>query len=106
MARIDGLCATPAINVYRVEFQPGARTVWHLHSGPQLLLVVEGSCRLQKNGEPIMEITGGGAARIETGERHWHGATPDAPMVHRAVNIDATADWFEKVTDGQYAGHT
>ena len=104
MARMDGVNASPDINVYRVTFQAGARTAWHTHTGPQLLLVVEGSCRLQKEGEAIQEVSAGGAVRIEPGERHWHGATPDAPMVHLAINIDATTAWFEHVTDEQYAG--
>lgn len=104
MARMDAVNENPAINVYRVTFQASARTAWHTHTGPQLLLVVEGCCRLQKEGEPMEEITAGGAARIEPGERHWHGAPPDAPMVHLAVNIYATTAWFEQVTDEQYAG--
>ena len=105
VARMAGVSDRPAVNVYRVEFQPAARTAWHSHGGPQLLLVIEGCCRLQRDGEPIQEVTSGGAARIEPGERHWHGATPNAPMVHLAVNIDVTTEWFEYVTDGQYAGH-
>jgi len=105
VVRMDGVNERPAVNVYRVEFQPTARTAWHSHSGSQLLLVIEGRCRLQRHGEPIQEIASGGAARIESGECHWHGATPDAPMVHLAVNIDSTTEWFEEVTDDQYAGH-
>ena len=58
MARMDGVNESPDINVYRVTFQAGARTAWHTHTGPQLLLVVEGSCRLQKEGEPIQEVAG------------------------------------------------
>ncbi len=105
MARMDGLSAQPTINMYRVAFQPSARTAWHTHSGPQLLLVIEGRCRVQKEGEPIQEVATGGAIRIEPRERHWHGATPDAPMTHLALNVDATTEWFEKVTDLQYDGH-
>jgi quercetin dioxygenase-like cupin family protein len=104
MARMDGLLEQPTVNMYRVTFQPSARTDWHAHSGAQLLLVIEGRCRVQQEGEPIQEVTAGGAIRIEAGERHWHGATPDAPMTHLALNIDATTDWFAKVTDAQYAG--
>ena len=104
MVRMDGVNESPDINVYRVMFQPGARTAWHTHTGPQLLLVIEGSSRLQKEGQPIQELLAGGAARIEPGERHWHGSTPDAPMVHLAVNIDAATAWFEQVSDEQYAG--
>ena len=105
MARMDGLSEQPTVNMYRVEFQPSARTAWHAHSGTQLLLVIEGRCRVQQEGEPIREVATGGAIRIEPGERHWHGATPDAPMTHLALNVDAATEWFAKVTDAQYAGH-
>jgi len=104
MARMD-LSGRPEVHMYRVAFQPSARTAWHAHSGIQLLLVVEGRCRIQKDGEPIEEVAAGGAIRIEAGERHWHGATADGPMTHLALNVDAATEWFDKVTDAQYAGH-
>ena len=68
----------------------------------QLLLVIDGRCRVQREGERIQEVAAGGAVRIEPGERHWHGATPDAPMTHLALNVDATTEWFEKVSDEDY----
>lgn len=41
--------------------------------------------------------------------RHWHGATPDRPMAHVAIQerLDGTnVIWEEHVTDAQYAaGH-
>lgn len=104
VANIDKLSEQPLVNMYRVTFDPSARTAWHLHTGVQLLLIVEGRCRIQKAGEPVREIAAGGAIRIESGERHWHGATPDAPMTHLALNIDTTTQWFEKVSDVEYAG--
>lgn len=103
MARMD-LVERPEVRMYRVAFQPSARTAWHAHSGSQLLLVIEGRCRLQKEGEPVQEVAAGGAIRIDAGERHWHGAAVDAPMTHLALNLDAATEWFEKVTDAQYAG--
>ena len=106
LARMDSVCHDPAVNVYRVAFRAGARTAWHLHSGPQLLLIVEGRCRLQKTGEPLQEIGAGGVACISPGEKHWHGATADAPMTHIALNINATTEWFEQVTAAQYDGHS
>ena len=105
MARMDGVNEDPSVNIYRVEFKPQARTAWHSHTGPQILLVIEGCCRLQREGEPIQEILSGGVVRIEPGERHWHGASSDMPMVHVAVNIEATTSWFEQVTDDEYTGH-
>ena len=104
MARIDGLSDEPTVNMYRVRFEPSARTAWHAHTGVQLLLVIEGRCRVQKDGDPIHEVAAGGAIRIEPGERHWHGATPDAPMTHLALNINSQTKWFDQVTDAEYAG--
>ena len=105
MARFDGLTASPAVNMYRVTFTPSARTAWHVHKGgPQILLVIEGRCRLQKHGEPIREIGTGGGVRIEPGERHWHGATPDGAMTHLALNINSRTEWFDQVTEQEYAG--
>ena len=104
LSRMDGICENPLINLYRVTFQPKARTAWHFHSGLQLLLVIEGSCRLQKEGEPIQEIQAGGAACIGPGEKHWHGASPGGQMTHLALNIDASTTWFSKVTDFEYCG--
>ena len=93
-ARFDRLSEKPAVNMYRVTFQPAARTAWHSHTGVQLLLVIEGRCRVQKAGEPVHEVAAGGAIRIEPGERHWHGASADASMTHLA----------QQVTDAEYMG--
>jgi quercetin dioxygenase-like cupin family protein len=92
------------VNVYRVAFEPGARTHWHTHDGPQWLLVVEGRIRLQKLGEPVQEAEVGDAVVIPPGEKHWHGATPGTRGVHLAVNVNASTNWMEPVTDLQYGG--
>jgi quercetin dioxygenase-like cupin family protein len=105
VAQINQMSERPAINMYRVTFQPSGRTAWHAHSGVQLLLIVDGQCRVQKAGEPIQEVSAGGVVRIEPGERHWRGATPDAAMTHLALNINTTTRWFEQVSDAEYAGH-
>ena len=104
MARFDGLAENPVVNMFRVTFERRARTAWHTHSGPQLLLIIEGRCRVQKHGEPIREVGTGGAIRIEPRERHWHGATPEGPMTHLAINIDSKTSWFGQVTDQEYSG--
>ena len=92
------------VNVYRVAFEPGARTHWHTHDGPQWLFVVEGRIRAQKLGEPAIEVVKGDAIVIPPGEKHWHGATPSSRGVHLAVNVKAATNWMEPVTDEQYRG--
>ena len=90
------------VKMFRVEFAAGARTHWHTHSGVQVLVVLEGRCRFQHEGGPASEAGAGEVIQIPGGEKHWHGASPDGPMVHLAINIDAETDWLEPVTDEQY----
>jgi quercetin dioxygenase-like cupin family protein len=92
------------VNVYRVEFQTGARTHWHTHDGPQWLFVVDGRIRVQTDGEPATEVVAGDAVVIQPGERHWHGATQTERGAHLAVNVNAATTWMEPVTDAQYLG--
>jgi len=91
-----------AVIVYLVDFEPGARTNWHRHSGPQLLLVKEGRGLVQKWGEPVHEMAAGDGVTIEPNEKHWHGAAPGSRMAHFAVNLNLTTEWLEPVSDDQY----
>ena len=88
-----------------VTFEPGARTAWHSHPGGQILVVTAGVGRVQRWGGPIEAIRAGDVVRIPAGQKHWHGASPEAPMTHLAVTRqrDGTAvAWMEKVSDAQY----
>ncbi len=88
-----------------VTFEPGARTAWHTHPLGQVLIVVAGAGRVQREGGPIEEIRPGDVVWIEAGERHWHGAAPTTAMTHIAVQetLDGTAvEWLEQVSGEQY----
>ena len=97
----DGRSGVPVI-VYHVDFEPGARTNWHSHSGAQWLLIIEGRIRIQKWGEATREVGAGDTVMIAPGEKHWHGGAPGERGVHLAVNVDATTEWLEPVSDDQY----
>ncbi len=103
-ATLAGDTAGTPVNVYRVEFAPGARTHWHAHTGPQWLLIVEGRIWIQTLGEPVAEAVKGDAVVIQPGEKHWHGAPPGERGIHLAVNVNASTRWMEPVTDEQYGG--
>jgi 4-carboxymuconolactone decarboxylase len=90
-----------------VTFEPGARTAWHTHPRGQILIVTAGSGRVQRWGDAIEEIRAGDVVRIPAGQKHWHGASPQASMTHLAITEyrDGTAvEWMEKVSDEQYEG--
>jgi quercetin dioxygenase-like cupin family protein len=88
--------------VYNVEFEDGARTNWHAHSGPQWLLIVGGRVRVQTWGEPAQEVGAGDAVMVAAHEKHWHGAAPGSRATHLAVNVNFTTQWFEPVSDDEY----
>ncbi len=94
--------------VLRVHFEPRARTAWHTHPLGQTLHVIEGSARVQSDGGPVTTIPTGDTVRFAPGERHWHGAGPDAAMTHIAIqeadDDDVSAAWAEHVSDDQYDG--
>ncbi len=96
------------LRTLRVTFAPGARTAWHTHPHGQLLHIVSGVARVQKAGEPVVEVFAGDCVWFEPGERHWHGAAPDRPMVHFAVQqtdeAGNSATWLEQVSDADYRG--
>jgi quercetin dioxygenase-like cupin family protein len=90
------------VHVYHVQFESGARTNWHHHSGPQWLLVTEGRIRVQVDGSPAQDVAAGDAVVFAPGEKHWHGAVPGTRGVHLAVNLNAQTTWLEPVRDEQY----
>lgn len=91
--------------VYRVEFEDGARTNWHTHSGVQWLMILDGRVRVQTWGEPARDVGVGDAVMIEPGEKHWHGALAGGRGAHLAVNVNLTTEWLEPVSDEDYARH-
>jgi len=88
-----------------ITFEPGARTAWHTHPLGQILIVREGTGRVQGWGDSVEEIQQGDVVWIPPGEKHWHGAAPNSSMAHIAIveQLDGkTVDWMEKVSDAQY----
>jgi 4-carboxymuconolactone decarboxylase len=88
-----------------VTFEPGARTAWHSHPRGQILVITAGTGRVQRWGDPVEEVRAGDVVRIPAGEKHWHGASAQAPMTHIAISEhrDGTVvQWMEQVSDEQY----
>ncbi len=99
---------TPGAGIFRVLFEPGARTNWHTHPEGQFLYILTGDGRVQKEGEPVVEIRAGDVVYFAPDEKHWHGAGPDTFMVHiaitPAISTEGGTAWMEPVTDEEYSG--
>ncbi|MEZ5378646.1 MAG: cupin domain-containing protein [Acidimicrobiales bacterium] len=100
-ARDDPSRVTGAI----VTFEPGARTAWHSHPLGQTLIVLDGLGWTQVEDEPVQEFAAGDILLCPPDRPHWHGASPDGPMTHAAIQeaLDGTnVVWMHHVTDDEY----
>jgi quercetin dioxygenase-like cupin family protein len=91
-----------------VTFQPGARTVWHLHPAGQHMIVTNGVALTGTRDGKIIEFEEGATVWCPPDIDHWHGATPDAPMTHLVITgskDDENVIWKEKVSDEAYYGN-
>ncbi len=94
-------------NVSDVLFAPGVRNNWHTHPSNQILIVKEGTCYYQELGQAVRKLKTGEVVNILPGIKHWHGASPEAQMIHIAININTdkgVVNWLEPVTDAEYNG--
>ncbi len=96
--------------VYAVTFEAAAHTHWHSHPKGQGLYITDGAALVQVEGEPAAHLNVGESVWIDSGRRHWHGASPDAPMTHVAYQQAAddltTVEWHEPVTASTYSQAT
>jgi quercetin dioxygenase-like cupin family protein len=94
---------SPSLRSAIVNFAAGARTAWHTHPRGQMIAIISGVCATQREGGPIEHALPGDVVWFAPSERHWHGATPNRPMVHLAVQeADETGQvvtWLEHVVD-------
>lgn len=85
----------------RVNFFPGARTAWHTHPVGQILIVTSGN-GVVATRDWAKRMTTGDVVEIPANVEHWHGAAPEAPMTHIAIQPGGATQWLERVTDADY----
>lgn len=94
-----GVIDEPPGTALAVSFAAGARTNWHSHPGGQVLYILEGQARVAaRDGAPV-SLGPGDLVTALPDEEHWHGAGPDGPMTHLAIQFGDTA-WREAVDEG------
>jgi mannose-6-phosphate isomerase-like protein (cupin superfamily) len=87
-------------------WQPGMRSYWHCHAGGQIMMLFEGTGRVQKRGERIRSLRKGETEYAGPGVEHWHGAAPDASAQFFQVSIAPTTTlWMEEVGRDDYTGN-
>jgi 4-carboxymuconolactone decarboxylase len=59
--------------------------------------------RTQKKGGPVRDLGVGESDYAGPNVAHWHGATPDQPLVQINVGFGGQTKWMEQVTDAEYS---
>lgn len=95
--------STEGMNMSRIRFEAGARTYWHTHTAPQILVIEDGKGRWQEQGDVIKEIPQNTPVLTKPNTPHWHGAAPDSHALQFSVYAGQLT-WMQAVTDDEYTG--
>jgi quercetin dioxygenase-like cupin family protein len=90
----------------RFKYEPGARSYWHVHDGPLVLLIEQGRGRLQIKGQPIHDFGPGEPIVLPASVPHWHGAAPNEGLTWVAMSVGRKVTWMEPVTEDEYLGRS
>ncbi len=93
----------PDLRAVRFTYEAGARSYWHTHEGPLILLIEQGRGRMQVQGEKVREILVGQPVVFPAGVPHWHGAAPDQGLTWVALSVGETK-MMGPVGDDEYLG--
>ena len=91
---IEDLSKVP-ISALQVNFSAGARTKFHIHTNPQILVVTKGTGKVATEDEEIT-VTPGTVIYFPPGENHWHGATDDSEFSHISIATQGKTTWEGK----------
>jgi quercetin dioxygenase-like cupin family protein len=89
------------LRTVRFQYEPGARSYWHVHDGIQILMIEKGRGRFQQPGKPVQEMLPGQPVFLQPGVPHWHGAAPDEGLTWISTSIGGVK-WMQEVTDKEY----
>lgn len=95
MQRLLGRDDGEGVRLYRVEFDAGARTNWHVHDAPQILFGLSGRCVVVDRVGTALELEPGDVVVIDAHEEHWHGAAPEGGGAHLAINLGSETSWLD-----------
>jgi quercetin dioxygenase-like cupin family protein len=93
-AGIEDLAKVP-ISALQVNFSAGARTKFHVHTNPQILVVTKGTGKVATEDEEIT-VTPGTVIYFPPDENHWHGATDDSEFSHISITTPGETTWEGK----------
>jgi quercetin dioxygenase-like cupin family protein len=84
----------------RFSYAPGARSHWHVHTGEQALIVLDGRGWIAwEGGNGPQPLAPGDWVHVTPGVPHWHGADAATVFSHLAVTANGDTHWLGPVDD-------
>lgn len=90
--------SSPELEVRAVFFGRGARSRWHRHPYPQILLVLSG-VGLVGIGNTEQEVRPGEVITLPAHVWHWHGAGANVEMHMLSIMRPGPIEWRESLED-------
>ena len=81
-----------------IQFQKGAFTKLHYHTGGQVLYVTAGEGFVEFSDGQVYDLKPGTRVIVPPGELHRHGATKDADLEHLAITAGESIWWEADTT--------
>ena len=75
--------------VSMVDFPPGVRNKFHIHSSDQILIVTSGVGIVATQDEEIA-VSAGDLVSVPANLKHWHGASAESEFAHISIVASGT----------------
>lgn len=72
-------------NITKTTFKANSTLDWHKHSGPQILIIVEGEGYYQEKGKQPIRIKEGDILKCTPGIEHWHASSKEKDVTYLAI---------------------
>jgi quercetin dioxygenase-like cupin family protein len=88
-------------NITKATFKANSTLDWHKHSGPQVLIIVEGEGYYQEKGKQPIRIKEGDILKCSPGIEHWHASSKEKDVTYLAIYTGGT-EWTEVLSQEAY----
>lgn len=88
-------------NITKATFKANSTLDWHLHTTPQVLIVVEGEGYYQERGMDAIRMKVGDVIKCNVEAEHWHASSRESDVTYLAIYSGET-EWTEVLSREAY----
>jgi quercetin dioxygenase-like cupin family protein len=89
-------------NITHATFSANSTLDWHMHTTPQIIIVVDGEGYYQERGKAPILLKKGDVVKCMKNIEHWHTSSADQMISYIAIYGKEPTIWTEKLTQAYY----